>query len=76
MADDPVVHLEDVIDEHWMEMNRNGYSPALDREEAVHDLAESEWCDMDAYEIALFDAGVLRGLELARNEIHDMKSDE
>jgi hypothetical protein len=65
MSDTAEEAIRAEIGEHWSEMIQNTHTPALIKRDGVHRLGPAEDTEMDARDIGIYDAGVLRGLELA-----------
>jgi len=76
MSDDVIEEIEGWIEWRWEEMHLCSYFPALNRMDEVHDLAETERDKMSDREFGIYNAGVLRGLELARDAVEEMENED
>jgi len=65
MSDDALKAIRAKIGDHWAQMIQNSYTPALVERDEIHRLAPEGDSEIDCRDIGIYDAGVLRGLELA-----------
>ena len=63
--DDAMSAIYDEISDHWQQMRRDPYLPAMTQDDDIHELATAEDSEIGARDIGIYNAGVLRGLELA-----------
>lgn len=71
MSNDASKAIRAEIGDHWEQMIQNSYTPALTQRDETHDLAPAEDTEMSGRDIGIYDAGILRGLELALAAVED-----
>lgn len=74
--DDAMSAIYGEIAGHWQEMRRDPYVPAMTCTDHVHNLAPAENSEMDDRDWGIYNAGVLRGLELAAAAVEDAEDSE
>lgn len=75
MSDDAMSAIAEEISDHWRELAHADHLPAMVKESHVHRLANGEYNDLTDRERGLYNAGVLRGLELAADVVEDAEDD-
>lgn len=71
MAKDPEEAIRAEIGDHWAQMIDEPYIPAMTRDDEIHNLAPTEDSEMTARDWGIYEAGILRGLELARAAVEE-----
>lgn len=76
MSNDAGRAISEEIGDHWNQMIQDPYVPAMKQKDEIHQLASAEDSEMSARDIGMYNAGVLRGLEIARAAVGDVDEED